>query len=260
MKTTTKYQRIPEPKNPLVEEVYTEYWKEEKFFLEYLFFHLSRTACDFMNRAPETIIDVACGRGASSYAYAQTFPEADVIGIDINGKAVEIAKRDYQVKNLSFRVEDASNLGRYKEQADIVACFSSMHEFEDLEACLRQIYLALKKDGIFHFSDVNRNDMSGLHTEPTTRDDITYELGDKFYQLRASLSDEEFVALLQDEKRLADFFGKRSFAENQWNLVKFSSYAAAYTPEEITEALQVIGFRSIKWIDSAGFQGYAAKK
>jgi 2-polyprenyl-3-methyl-5-hydroxy-6-metoxy-1,4-benzoquinol methylase len=256
METCTEYQRIPEPKHPLVEEVYLRSWEDRKRFLESL--HLSKTGY-FMDRMPKTIIDVACGCGASSYAYARTFPKADVIGIDISEKAIEIAKRNYQVKNLSFSVEDASDLEKYRGQADIVICFSSMHEFEDLEACLRQIYLVLKKEGILHFSDINRNDIPNLTPDSTPDENTQYEVGDKFYQLRASLSDEDFIALLQDEKGLADLFGEGTFEENQWELIKFSSYAAAYTPEEITCALQMGGFCDIHWMDPIGFQGYAVK-
>lgn len=82
---------------------------------QYLLFENQRTqpAVDLARRVekyqPKTIIDIGCGPGNSTNVLRQTFPNANIVGIDGSCNMIKQAKSEYP--NLNFhlcRVEDLS--------------------------------------------------------------------------------------------------------------------------------------------------------
>jgi len=70
--------------------------------------------------APEkenVLVDVGMASGTSSAILANLFPELSVIGIDINPKMIEIAQKNYQLPNLSFREDDGEALLTFEPES-----------------------------------------------------------------------------------------------------------------------------------------------
>lgn len=57
----------------------------------YRFVHAMRRGFAFVGAGPERAVDIGCGGGAGALTIARTFPHAEVIGADINPKALELA-------------------------------------------------------------------------------------------------------------------------------------------------------------------------
>jgi methylase of polypeptide subunit release factors len=69
----------------------------------YRFVHAMRRGFGFVGAGPERAVDIGCGGGAGALTIARTFPHAEVIGADINQKALELAM-------VNARLNGASNL------------------------------------------------------------------------------------------------------------------------------------------------------
>lgn len=85
---------------------------------QYLKFEKQRTqpARDLLMRlkayAPRTVVDIGCGPGNSTFAVAQCFPDAQLVGIDSSLNMIEKAKSKYPT--LKFELCDALELvGKY---------------------------------------------------------------------------------------------------------------------------------------------------
>ncbi|WP_413775138.1 class I SAM-dependent methyltransferase [Gracilibacillus pellucidus] len=55
------------------------------------------------------ILDIGCGYGPISLSLAAAYPERSVVGVDVNGRALELAKKNAEqnsVKNVSFKESD----------------------------------------------------------------------------------------------------------------------------------------------------------
>jgi SAM-dependent methyltransferase len=52
------------------------------------------------------ILDVGCGIGTSSFAFAQAAPAVEVLGVDISPDRISVAKRLFEKERISFSVSD----------------------------------------------------------------------------------------------------------------------------------------------------------
>ncbi|MFI5890866.1 class I SAM-dependent methyltransferase [Actinoplanes sp. NPDC051513] len=92
-------------------------------------------------RAPGArIADVACGTGWSSIAMAQAYPGASVDGVDLDGDAIEEAKRHARdagvADRVRFEARDAAGLGG-EHRYDVVTVIEALHDMAQPVATLR---------------------------------------------------------------------------------------------------------------------------
>lgn len=80
----------------------------------------------FNNQKGKTIVDVGMASGTSSAILAHLFPNAEIVGVDINPKMLEYAQEHYQQENLSFRLDDGEKLESFEK--------SSVHGFFNCSA------------------------------------------------------------------------------------------------------------------------------
>lgn len=71
----------------------------------------------FNNKKEYIIVDVGMASGTSSAILANLFPEAQIIGVDINAKMVDYAKEHHQFENLSFRIDNGETLESFDEES-----------------------------------------------------------------------------------------------------------------------------------------------
>jgi SAM-dependent methyltransferase len=80
---------------------------------------------------PALLVDVACGEGWSTIALAKAYPDARVIGVDLDGPSIEAARRhaaEQGVHSVEFRHADAASL---EERADVAIIIEAVHDMSN---------------------------------------------------------------------------------------------------------------------------------
>jgi SAM-dependent methyltransferase len=92
-------------------------------------------ALEKLEDAPDRILDLGTGTGKGARLLARTFPEAQVIGVDLSPAMVEEARRLVPTDlggRLRFQVADASRLPFSDESFDLVALLNMIPFFDEL--------------------------------------------------------------------------------------------------------------------------------
>lgn len=109
-------------------------------------------------------LDVGCGGGDVSLELARLVgPSGRVVGVDLDAKVVEIARRE--VSNVTFEVGDVANW-EPKEQFDVVYMRFLLTHLPDPGALLASLYRHLRPGGVIVVEDV---DFRGHFYEPECR-------------------------------------------------------------------------------------------
>ncbi|MFK3978791.1 class I SAM-dependent methyltransferase [Micromonospora sp. NPDC050397] len=107
------------------------------------------------------IADIACGTGWSSVAMAQAYREASVDGIDLDGDAIEEAKRHARDSGVADRVRfvagDAAGFGA-GQRYDLVTIIEALHDMAQPVAALRAVREALADSGSVLVIDTRTED------------------------------------------------------------------------------------------------------
>lgn len=102
-----------------------------------------------LSRPGARIADVACGYGWSTIALARAYPEATLVGIDIDGPSVEAARKNAAEAGLSERITfvagDAATLSGTFDGAFV---FEALHDMPYPVTVLNAIREALSPDGV----------------------------------------------------------------------------------------------------------------
>lgn len=94
------------------------------------------------------VLDVACGRGKSSFIVHCMFPEATVVGLDLLHGHVQVARTLFaQVDNLSYVAGDATRLHFPDASFDRVMCLEAAFHFPDRAQFLREAFRVLRPGG-----------------------------------------------------------------------------------------------------------------
>lgn len=89
-----------------------------------------------MNPHPLSILDVGCGGGLFTIRIAQKFPQAQVVGIDLNEQAIEFAKRSLvsmknPPDNVRFELRTQPKLAEASNSYDVVLSTLVCHHIPD---------------------------------------------------------------------------------------------------------------------------------
>jgi len=97
------------------------------------------------------ILDIACGTGWSSEQFARA--GADVTAIDITPKAVELAKKRFELYSLraEILVADAENLSFPDNSFDYILAWGCLMHMPNTQKAISEIYRVLKPGGWFFF-------------------------------------------------------------------------------------------------------------
>lgn len=95
------------------------------------------------------IADIGCGSGTAAILMAEAYPDCEVVGFDVSGDSVAIARsRAGDLPNVEFRgyaVEDIPTDPRF----GLVTSFDVIHDLIDPKAGLRRIREALEDEGLY---------------------------------------------------------------------------------------------------------------
>jgi ubiquinone/menaquinone biosynthesis C-methylase UbiE len=102
------------------------------------------------------VLDLGCGRGLALMLMAQTFPNSRFTGYDFSENGIAAASAAAWQKgltNIRFAVQDAALLNE-PERYDLITTFDAIHDQAKPAAVLRNIYRALKADGVYLMQDI----------------------------------------------------------------------------------------------------------
>lgn len=117
-------------------------------------------------RSGASVLDVGCGAGNAAIVMARAFPDSFVTGIDVDARAVQIARRKAdleEVSNVAYEVADAGDVAG---QFDLITSFDVIHDLPDPLGALTSIRRALTRRGVY------------LMVEPAVEEDPSAQIGD----------------------------------------------------------------------------------
>ena len=101
-------------------------------------------------RPDSSVLEFGCGTGSTAIALAPYV--AQILGIDISAKMIEIAQRkasSANVANVTFEQKSIDNLTTPDQSLDAVLGLSILHLVEDRDAIIQKVYNMLKPGGVF---------------------------------------------------------------------------------------------------------------
>ncbi|MBE9066210.1 methyltransferase domain-containing protein [Leptolyngbya cf. ectocarpi LEGE 11479] len=102
------------------------------------------------------VLDLGCGSGRALNKMAKLFPNSQFRGIDLSESAIATARKESQYRalpNIQFDVQDATQFDAV-EQYDLITTFDAIHDQAHPDIVLKNIYRALKPDGVYLMQDI----------------------------------------------------------------------------------------------------------
>lgn len=103
-------------------------------------------------RKPKRILDAGSGIGAYTFWLARTFPQAFVVGGDIDRHKLNSCKElanEFHLKNVSFRYFDITKT-QGRSVYDLIVTIDVLEHVQDYTKVFRNFHQLLRKDGILY--------------------------------------------------------------------------------------------------------------
>ncbi|MGR3277226.1 class I SAM-dependent methyltransferase [Acaryochloris marina NIES-2412] len=115
------------------------------------------------------VMDLGCGSGRALNKMAKLFPNSQFVGYDLSEDAIATANLEAQtlgLENAQFKVCDAAALD-LTDQFDLITTFDSVHDQAKPDVVLKNIYQALRPDGVYLMQDIRASsDVGGNLDHP----------------------------------------------------------------------------------------------
>lgn len=101
-------------------------------------------------------VDLACGTGDIAFLLAGKYPHGRIVGVDITGPMLDIARHRNTHPNVSFAKQDMGSLDIASESVDIVTGGYALRNAADLGTAVDEISRILKPGGVAAFLDFSK--------------------------------------------------------------------------------------------------------
>lgn len=101
-----------------------------------------------------SLLDFGCSTGFISHHLACYFGQ--VLGIDIDGPAIDFARKNFNKPNLEFVKIDSQKIDFPENTFDVTICAHIYEHVPDAEMLMSEIYRVLKSEGVCYFAAGNR--------------------------------------------------------------------------------------------------------
>ncbi|OAG37876.1 hypothetical protein AYO21_07982 [Fonsecaea monophora] len=101
---------------------------------------------------PGRVLDLGAGTGTWAIEFADAYPSAEVVGVDISPTMSEIVP-----PNVQFEIDDVQDQWTYSKQADFIHCRYMVGSIADWPKLMRQCYDNLNPGGWVEFQDFDIN-------------------------------------------------------------------------------------------------------
>lgn len=185
------------------------------------------------DREPTLLLDLACGTGGFSNAFAEH--GMSVIGVDISPEMLSRARENSAQRgnDILYLCQDAAELDLYGTVDGAVCCLDSLNhiiDYEQLCRAISKVSLFLEKDRLFIF-DVNTEykhaEILGNNTFVMDEEEV-YCVWSNEYAPKTRITDITIDFFVPSEDGLYERMGE-DFSER------------AYTPEELRKAVENAG-------------------
>jgi demethylmenaquinone methyltransferase/2-methoxy-6-polyprenyl-1,4-benzoquinol methylase len=101
-------------------------------------------------------LDLACGTGDMAMLLAEEYPQAEVIGLDLNRDMIECARKRKGIKNIKFVPGDMCDMPFDDNSFDIVTASYAIRNAPDLQQSLSEIIRVTRKGGYVCLIDFSK--------------------------------------------------------------------------------------------------------
>ncbi|MFH1417791.1 MAG: methyltransferase domain-containing protein [Planctomycetota bacterium] len=127
------------------------YWEDETLHHEQACRNLMDKLLSFFPDKPRALLDVACGKGATTRYLARFYEPCRVTGIDVSEKLITTAKKN--APGCTFLIMDAVNLQFDDESFDGIICVEAAFHFSSRQRFLKEASRVLKPGGLLVLTD-----------------------------------------------------------------------------------------------------------
>lgn len=155
------------------------------------------------------VLDISCGTGYG-LKYLCDAGAAKVIGVDISSEIVDVARTQYQINGLEFKVGNIQEIDFTENYFDVITCFETIEHVQSQERTFMELKRVLKPNGLLIISSPNRK-LTSVGKSINDLPDNPFHT--KEYSIR------EFISVLGNYFEILETYGQRAISK--WFFLPF---------------------------------------